>query len=93
MTVLPDFEPLVVESIGGWNLEGKNLLKKIAARVAMESFLEEKTLLRDKYDEFFFYLSFFLNIFIEVTKLQPPPSVNKCPNDVGTDLYLLIQFK
>jgi hypothetical protein len=29
------FEPLVVESIGGWNLEGKKLLKKIAA---MESF-------------------------------------------------------
>jgi hypothetical protein len=37
------FEPLVVESIGGWNVEGKKLLKKIAARVAMESFLEEKT--------------------------------------------------
>jgi hypothetical protein len=29
------FEHLVVESIGGWNLEGKKLLKKIAARVAM----------------------------------------------------------
>ena len=41
------FEPLVVESIGGWNIEGKKLLKKIAARVALENFLEEKTLLRD----------------------------------------------
>jgi hypothetical protein len=34
------FEHLVVESIGGWNLEGKKILKKIAARVAMESILE-----------------------------------------------------
>jgi hypothetical protein len=25
----------------GWNLEGKKLFKKIAARVAMESFLED----------------------------------------------------
>jgi hypothetical protein len=41
------FESLVVESIGGWNLEGKKLLKKIAARVAMERFMEGKTLLRD----------------------------------------------
>jgi hypothetical protein len=46
------FEPLVVESIGGWNLEGIKLLKKIAARVAMESFFEEKTLLRDMMTSF-----------------------------------------
>jgi hypothetical protein len=42
----------VVESIGGWNLDGKKLLKKIAARVAVESFLEEKTLLSDMMTSF-----------------------------------------
>jgi hypothetical protein len=39
-----------------WNIEGKTLLKKFAARVAMESFLEEKTLLRDMMTHFILYL-------------------------------------
>jgi hypothetical protein len=37
------FEPLVVESLGGWNKQGQSLLKSIAARIATEGFTEEKS--------------------------------------------------